>query len=64
MLVHGRGFQFFNQTKTQPTLRWVVWIGKGYQPFELPAVGESRLLPPVCQALSLLVSRSRLASAA
>jgi hypothetical protein len=37
----------FSVPLEDPTLRWVVWEGKGYRPFELPAVGETRVVPPV-----------------
>ena len=37
----------FSVPLEDPILRWVVWEGKGYQPFELPALGETRVLPPV-----------------
>ncbi len=29
------------------SLRWMTWVGRGYEPFVIPAVGETRTLPAI-----------------
>ena len=29
------------------SLRWMTWVGRGYEPFVIPAVGEKRTLPAI-----------------
>jgi len=29
------------------SLRWMTWEGRGYEPFVIPAVGETRTLPAI-----------------
>lgn len=36
----------FSVPLDDPSLRWIQWKGEGYEPFTVPAVGESLLLPP------------------
>jgi hypothetical protein len=35
----------FDVPLEDPSLRFITWVGKGYVPFELPAVGETRAFP-------------------
>ena len=36
----------FDVPLEDPSLRWVIWRDEGFQPFALPAIGESQLLRP------------------
>ncbi len=29
------------------SLRWMTWVGRGYEPFVIPALGETRTLPAI-----------------